>query len=119
MGYRFAFGSQVVETGNLAQFCRDNALSYTGMRRLIRGDVEEYKGWKLADDVEPVKYDRRGRRGKIFSLVSPDNDVYRVDNLSRFCAEHGLVRNSVRLLTLGAASQHKGWRLAPKEDENG
>jgi hypothetical protein len=75
-------------------------------------DPETYK--KLVD-LKGKRKNPKGiaARGIVYpSVMSPDGTVYtNIENLSRFCEEHGLTRPNFRKLLLGKIKSSLGWRL--------
>jgi len=44
-------------------------------------------------------------------VVSPEQQVYTIDNLSDFCRVHDLQRSNFRKVLQGRRDSHKGWRI--------
>jgi len=48
-------------------------------------------------------------RAKSFAVMSPDNEIFIVDNMRAFCREHNLNSGTMSEVALGNRKQHKGW----------
>ena len=68
---------------------------------------------------------RRGRkneanavhRAKTYTLVSPNNEITSVTNLSSFCKAYSLSESAIRHLVADRTVEHKGWRNAHSTKE--
>lgn len=47
-----------------------------------------------------------------FEIESPDGQIFKGRNVSKFCREHGLSQAHISCVLKGSRSHHKGWRRA-------
>lgn len=83
-----------------------------------RWDCDDFKKKQL-DKIRQItqtdKWKKAHARGCIknqkyaYTLISPDGDVYKPQNLLSFCREHGLNQESIRQVAIGQRRHHKGW----------
>lgn len=52
---------------------------------------------------------RKARGGKIFSFVSPDGVLHKVDSMSEFCSKNSLTKQCMYRVARGSLPSHKGW----------
>lgn len=111
----------------LRNFARDHGMTQPGLRAMVVTQKSfHYKGWRLATPetigipYEDDKYQKRGQRisdiknkGRKLNVLSPDGNIYVIDNVSRFAKEHGLSKGNLSNVLSGKLEQTKGWRIAP------
>lgn len=51
------------------------------------------------------------RKVKMFKAISPSGEVYITRNVTKFCEEHGLNRQTVSDVLNGRSTNHKGWKF--------
>jgi len=101
-----------IEVINARRFARENELWQTGVRQLVDGYVDCYKGWTRAD----TKYIDRGhtissrKRPQGFpQVISPGGDMYSIEVLREFCRTHNLSVGNMSQLINGKKECYKGW----------
>ena len=107
---------------DLSLYCQENDLHYGAMIRVAAGYARTHKKYSIVYrdkmDRERAEHTRqnqskansRNLRYETVKLVSPDNDIYEVSNISEFCREHDLSRSAISLVIKGYRKSHKGWR---------
>lgn len=66
------------------------------------------KGKKHSD--ERIKNIRKGMGCGIYTFISPDGKVYKVDNMTKFCYDRNLTQSSMSQLWNEKLKTHKGWK---------
>lgn len=131
---------ETFEVKGLAGFCREHGLHPGNMLSLLAGRIQYNKGWRIWRPGEPVpsapvpkgvrmaeKFKGRvmsqGARAKLsaarsmhFIATTPTGEEIHGSNLTAFCAEHGLNRQSMQRILKGETDQVKGWRIRRPED---
>lgn len=94
---------------NMQKFCRDNNLTQAALWRVANGIASHHKGWKCrySTDEEARYINRKTRKWK---LTSPDNKIFMIENLSKFCKENGLTDSLMIVVANGQQTQHKKWK---------
>lgn len=76
--------------------------------------LEDLKGLKQ----KSYKYDSKARGINHPSLISPDGTIYSdIENVKKFCLEHGLIPSNLGMVLKGTRMTHKGWKLACQEEQ--
>jgi len=92
---------------NLRQFCRDNDLNYDSIHSVIRGKLNESRGWSLYPEKrktrEPIK---------AFRLKDGEGTIHEASNMKQFSLKHDLSYTALKQIVSGKRDQCKGWRLA-------
>ena len=87
---------------NISKFCRKYGLSQAHLSGVIAGKLKSHKGWKLPETII-------NRREKSM-VISPDNIVYNVENVTHFSNEHNLNASHLVKVLNGKRNHHKGWK---------
>lgn len=100
-------GERVTIT-NLYDFCREHGLSMTGMRALYHGKKPQYRGWTHVG-VSPIP---KPNHHKVWEgFISPDGIlVDPIENLHKFCKDHGLRYSDMHSLYTGKILSSRGWK---------
>ena len=86
---------------NISKFCRENDLSQGHLCSVISGKLKSHKGWKLPE----TKIKKRN----FSAVMSPDGQVYVIENISHFCNEHNLCVSHLVKVLYGKRKHHKGY----------
>lgn len=74
--------------------------------------LEELKGL----GSKSCKYDSKARGIQHPALISPEGKIYsNIENVKKFCTEHGLHASCLGRVFKGVSKTHKGWRLKEYE----
>ena len=99
---------------NLKRFSKEQKLWFSGVRQLVEGTIDCYKGWTR----KGTNYISRGhtisnrRRPQGFpDVISPSGDTYSIEILSEFCRIHNLSKGNMSQLINGKKESYKGWTL--------
>ena len=86
---------------NIREFCRTHQLISTALSRVVKGQLNQHKGWTRLD---------RPYAPKTFAFLSPDGLVYKdIERCDVFCKEHGLSRKNMSAVHTGKKKSHNGW----------
>ena len=79
--------------------------------------IDEVKSNNSVENLEwcTKQYNMEFSLSKAYTFLSPDNEIVKLFNLSKFCREKGLNKGHMWNVNNGGALQHKGWR---RTDEN-
>jgi len=107
---------------NIALFCRENELSDHFITMVVRGDIEEYKGWRIAtldrdltmEELDSFYLNKTHHNGVIRAFISPEGKLEVVHNLTYFCEKHNLSKQVMKFVYHGTNryKSHKGWTSA-------
>ena len=95
----------VITVKNLIKFCRENDLSYEGMKRTANGYHLQHRGYTAnpPKQMEPVKY-----HCKNWKFIY-DGCIVEIQNLKKFCKENNLNYKSMVRVERGETTVHKGY----------
>lgn len=80
---------------------------YTKLKEL-KGNRKSFGALKVSNKLSAKN------RGIIYpKILSPEGDIYQVDNAYAFAREHGLRGNHLTEVLNGHRKSHKGWRVCP------
>lgn len=102
---------------NMCEFCRTNKLPQRAIHDSATHRRTHYKGWfayNLAEfSIERLITDRNDIQKNKYKLISPNNEIFIVNNMRRFCLEYELDHSCLFNICGGAGNrgQHKGWRI--------
>lgn len=86
---------------NIREFCRTHKLISTALSRVVKGQLNQHKGWTRLDTPYAPK---------TFAFLSPDGLVYKdIERCDVFCKEHGLSRKNMSAVHTGKKKSHNGW----------
>jgi 3,4-dihydroxy-2-butanone 4-phosphate synthase len=103
---------EVMQIENLRHFCKENGLSYSGMRDVSYGRQQTHRGWKcVCLSKTHVKTKLR------WEVIDQSGNLYIVDDLRLFCQEHGLYYQGMRDTAAGRQRTSCGWRCYSYEVE--
>jgi len=103
---------------NLLTFCKNNHLESSCMYLIAKGLQESHKGgWKCRyfeeteeEYLAKLKVNISNRiRKKQFILITPENQVEKIENLRAFCKKRGLNYSSMIAVANGLSHEHQGW----------
>lgn len=100
---------EIVRGKNISKFARENNLSVHMIYRVIKGNLNNHKGWTLPG-VELITT-RSGKKGNIFTLKSPEGKIITGKNIAKFCRENDLIEQGIHQLINGKLKSYKGWTL--------
>ena len=83
-----------------------NGTSHLWLANVIPYEYAELISLKGTRSVNSI-----GGKGITYIAISPQNEEYLVDNITKFANEHGLNRGAFGQVLNGKANQHKGWKL--------
>lgn len=120
----------VYSTNWLSEFCRIHDLEYSGVRKLLTGNMKSghYKGWYvegnrpdeivLAGSKQPADRVKRRNEGckKTVTLKNPYGVVYTIKGFHDFAKREGINYTSLWRLIKGEIKQIKGWTLVTEDD---
>lgn len=97
---------------------------YTGVNYSVIGSISRGYSHMWLKEKYPIEYEkirsspRRGLNNASYqnlnypAVISPDNVVYYISNLQKFCREHNLNASCMHGLLHGSRKTHKKWKLA-------
>jgi len=104
----------LVKRKNLSQFCQESGLGERNVRKLLRGLLKSYRGYKSTNpDFHRV--------GKEYRLMSSDKELIVFDSMAEFAKKIGVSIGSVSAVLKGIMSNVKGYHLenpSPKYQKN-
>jgi group I intron endonuclease len=115
---------EIVLVNNLPEFCKDNHLCYSEMKRIKPGNSKHYshKSWRAYDqnkvgekyDAKEDKATRARMAGKTreiaFSAVDKDNKIIKEKGLRKFCRQNRLWRTGFSKIFNGKLNEYRGYR---------
>jgi group I intron endonuclease len=87
---------------NISKFCRNYNISPAHLSQVISGKLKSHKGWKLPETIL--------KRREYNIVVSPNNIVYSITNITHFCNEHNLSTSHLVKVLNEKRKHHKGWK---------
>jgi group I intron endonuclease len=126
---------EVIEIFGIREFCKTARLCRSSIHKLLRGERIIIAGWKLFDgenaysspilkkgtSYNPEERSRKIRearmskttrkRWKIIQFLSPDGQVYEVNNLSSLSRTIGIPQYILSSLARGDRKQYQGWKI--------
>jgi hypothetical protein len=107
---------EILRRGNIRKWAKERRLNPHAIEKVVYGETLVSQGWKLASTVLPESY--RGSGPKVrATLIAPNGESVKVDNVYAFAREHNLDRGQLYDLINGRALEHKGWRCIADENE--
>ena len=103
---------EIVLIDNIYQFCQEKGLNRGSFYKLISGKILSYKGWTLPIDDEELNQKKTARLGKYIEIIDENNNIISVKNISQFCREKELNRNSFQALVSGKIKKHHGYKIS-------
>jgi hypothetical protein len=94
----------------LSDFFNKHGLDKGSVYDLVDGKALEVCGWRTVKDTSVLKTQKEKRLGRLIKLISPQNEVFEIKNISAFCRDNNLNRNSFEALVRGRIKTHKGWK---------
>ena len=93
---------------NLKLFCEQMGLDLAAMYSVASGNRSTYKGWtcQYVDSPKPLKV---FQSTKEWIIVSPDAEIFEINNLRQFCKNHGLNDSAMIQIAKGKLNHYKGW----------
>lgn len=79
--------------------------STSHLSKLLIGKRKSVGSWSVKNRV----YVPRPNKGKVCRLLSPDNEIFDVNNIKLFAKEHDLNIDSLRCVANGDKLEHRGW----------
>ena len=102
----------IIDIPNIYRFCKENGFDRQSFYPLINGEaMEACGGWRLPGDEKEFNKKKSLRMGRYIKLISPTGELIEIKNISQFCRENGLKRNSFQAIVSGQTKTHKGWRI--------
>ena len=101
----------------LGQLAVKYNLAATNLSRLVLGKMKYYKGWRTLENIDQ----KRTKHAKRFVLKSPEGEIFKGENVSAFCKEHGLNDASYILKMIKGIARYKsykGWTVVKEDDSN-
>lgn len=92
---------KIYEGENVTKFCRENNLTNHVLSRVISGKLKSHKGWKLPETTI--------KKRDFNTVISPDGEIYVLENISHFCKEHNLSVSHIIKVLNGKRKHHKGY----------
>ena len=87
------------EFSDKSSFAKLNSLNYSGLSRLISGEIKFHKGWSLLSQTS-------------FILCNPKGFFVLIKDISKFCKENGFATSPfIRFLNGNLGEIYKGWEL--------
>ena len=103
-------GNEVI-VNNVFRFCKEKKIYRGQMYNLIKGIALECKGYRLPCSNEEFQRKKILRYGKYIKLISPDNTLVEIKNVSDFCRRNKLNRNNIQCVIKRRIKSYKNWRL--------
>lgn len=107
---------KIIETSNLAEFCRINNISFSTVvsffsknntNKSFCGGYREYK-----ESLIGVVYDPKDSTNRLeYSLQSPNGEIFRGKNITEFCKNNNLSVGEISAVISKKRKHSKGWRL--------
>jgi len=102
-----------VKVNNLARFARDHDLSKVALRGLVDGSQNFHKGWMLFGNTKEIIQEKKDARydktAKTYKLVNPAGELVVIRNMTKFCRENSLTKQSLIALSKGKGFSAYGW----------
>lgn len=98
---------EIIETTNLAKFCRENNLSKSALNRVFKGIDQQCKGWKL-----PGVKIKPNVNACEFKLKSPEGEIFSGFNLRAFATSKNLSYKTLWAVEKGKKKSYIGWTKA-------
>lgn len=97
-------------------------INYSTIKNISNGTSHLWLSEAVPDEYTRV-LSHKGKRiinssinkGKNYVIISPSGEQYSVNNISVFCAQHGLNAGALGEVLRGNARQHKGWTTLQQE----
>lgn len=102
--FSLADGS-IIEGNNLSEFCRVNNLKFSQMRKVRSGEIFSHQGYFA------IKSNYKYKIKTIYRFLSIDDEVTYADNITNFCEQYELSRDSFHQMLSGKSAHCKGWHL--------
>lgn len=95
----------------------EQKLYYNGIRQLLNGEIDYYKGWtrRGAEYIDRGHTISNKMRPEGYPpVISPDGTIYNIEVLTRFCKRHNLSAGCMSQVINHKSSSHKGWKVVEK-----
>lgn len=99
---------KIYHLNNAAQFCRKYSIKNPALfREMMAGLYTHCYGWRLATK------DTIGIPFQFFKveLISPNGDIYIIENLTKFCKQHNLAVGNMSSVIHGKRHHCGGWKV--------
>lgn len=99
----------------ITPFTREHQLEIKQFRKLLKGEVKQYKGWVMPI---PNTY-TTGQLSKLkkFKVYSPTNELIIGEGIQKFCRDNGLDKSNFSKLLHGKMTYVSGYTLYDKNSE--
>jgi hypothetical protein len=102
---------KIIQITNLTEFCEINNIGVKAMNSMLIGRQKQSHGYCLLDtDISSLE---KKRKNPICLENIKTDEKVEIHNLSQFCRERGLIRNSLARVIDGYKDRksYKGWKL--------
>lgn len=112
--------NEIIKFNNKQKFSKEVGISVSTLDRVLKDNTKDFRGWHRKDYISPpliiqeTKIMKREpiKRGKSYTLLSPENEIVEVFNLRKFCIERNLNENCMRRIVREERFHYKNWRKA-------
>lgn len=98
-------GNKIDINSGLKQFCKENNLALSCVRRVLSGDRTHHKHWSFTKI-----YSVNSGKAKKYTCTDPNGKTYDTECLSKFCKQHNLVSTLMTKVAKGIRQHHKEWK---------
>lgn len=101
----------IIEGKSIGKLCEEYNLKYSAISEVIGGKRKSHKGWTLPNTKVFGRELTAEKRSKEFIIKSPNGEIIKGKNISKFCKENNLSSSHLRDVISGKRKSHKGWTL--------
>lgn len=102
---------EIITATNVNEFCRIHNLSLGNFYYVIAGKRKSHKGWTLPETKFTGADAISQSMSKEFTIKSPNGEIIKGKNISKFCKENNLSSSHICNVIKGKVKSHKGWTL--------
>lgn len=104
---------ELVEVNGIMKFAEDNDLEMGSFYKLLNGDMLHYKGFRL-----PHRENEWPDRFVKFELISPNGEIFKGQNLQKFCIENNLSYAEIGKVLRKERLEYYGWKRSDTTEED-
>lgn len=111
-------------TNNLYEYARKNNLDGSSLCKVFKGKLPHHKQYRVREEGTELQPLPKRKKSTIdptnthhFICTAPDGTEYTTTNMPEFAREHGICKESMRLVAKGCLRQYKRWlcRYTPEQ----
>jgi group I intron endonuclease len=93
---------KILNIENLEEFCRENNLCSSNLRKIFTGERKQSQGYSLPES--------NYCHNKIYELLAPNGDTVKIRNVKQFCLQNNLNYHCISNVIRGKNKSHKGYK---------